>query len=232
MKRRFMNAIALSMVFVVGMIGFIHAQGTTNLLKGKVIDEAGNVLKGVQVVAKFGDETAAKSKTTSNGEFTMVLKPGNTYMVNFDRHDIFAAYQDITLPASNTYKEINQTFTLKTYAKGNVIGSYQVFQSGKTTIIDAPIFETLQKMMKKMSTLKIAITVSAESLKPAKKAKPSKKKGAVVEPTISPVQQRLSALSDKLESLGISKFRCTISEGVVKKPSDISITVTEIESGF
>lgn len=210
----------------------LQAQGVTNLLKGKVVDEKGIALKGVQVYVKSGDDIVAKSKTTSNGDFTAVLKPGATYIVSFDRYDLFASNQDFSIPASSSYKELEQSFTVRTYTKGMSLGLFQVFPAGKTTLNNTAIFETVQQMMKKMPNMTIAITVSAEGLKAPKKPKPSKKKGAVVETPITPIQQRIDAIHAKFELLSIGTSRYTILEGTVKKPSDISITITDNESGF
>ena len=71
--------------FGIVLVNSLNAQNVTMLLKGKVIDEAGNALQGVNIQFKDGESSAGKTKSQNNGEFSFVLKPGKTYAAFFDR---------------------------------------------------------------------------------------------------------------------------------------------------
>lgn len=139
----------------------VLAQGVTFLIKGKVVDSKRNVLQGVQVYAKDGDEIVGKSKTTIAGEFTMTLKPGKTYFMSFERSDLFMSQQDFRVPDGKSYQEINQDFQVKVLAKGDTIQQFTLFQEGQSNSKTAELFTMLPEMMRKLLHLKVKIVVSA-----------------------------------------------------------------------
>lgn len=224
-------------VFFALLTGFvvlssIKAQNVTTLIKGKVVDQSQNILSGVQVQFREGEISAGKSKSQSNGEFTLVLKPGTKYSAIFDRNDIFQPAQEFVIPPSTSYQEIQKTFIVKTFKKGDQLGEYHVFTKDKADIIEQPFFESISQMMKKMRSLTINIIVSNSNK--AKKVKPIKKKGktAISALQISFVQLRIKALMEKLTANGTSDTRILLIEGNVKAPNDIQVTVSDIEASF
>lgn len=224
----FLWVIGLSIVFV----NSLNAQNVTILLKGKIVDEAGNALQGVTIQFKDGESSAGKTKSQNSGDFTFVLKPGKTYSTLFDRSDILQSDMNFTTPSVTSYQELQKTFTVRVIKKGENLGEYHVFANDKADLIDSPFFEKITQMLKKMRSLNISITVS--NITKAKKAKPSKKKGKNVQPEtqLSFGQLRIKALLDKLISIGTSESRIQLIEGTVKAPNDIQVTVKDIDSTF
>jgi hypothetical protein len=224
----FLWVLGLSIV----LVNSLNAQNVTILLKGKVIDEAGNALPGVNIQFKDGESSAGKTKSQNTGDFTFVLKPGKTYSTFFDRSDILQSDIDFTTPSVTSYQELQKTFTVRVIKKGENLGEYRVFANDKADLIESPFFEKITQMLKKMRSLNISITVS--NITKAKKAKPSKKKGKNVQPEtqLSFGQLRIKALLDKLISIGTSESRIQLIEGTVKAPNDIQVTVKDIDSTF
>lgn len=224
----FLWVIGLSIVFV----NSLNAQNVTILLKGKIVDEAGNALQGVTIQFKDGESSAGKTKSQNSGDFTFVLKPGKTYSTLFDRSDILQSDMNFTTPSVTSYQELQKTFTVRVIKKGENLGEYHVFANDKADLIESPFFEKITQMLKKMRSLNISITVS--NITKAKKAKPSKKKGKNVQPEtqLSFGQLRIKALLDKLISIGTSESRIQLIEGTVKAPNDIQVTVKDIDSTF
>lgn len=224
----FLWVLGLSIV----LVNSLNAQNVTILLKGKVIDEAGNTLPGVNIQFKDGESSAGKTKSQNTGDFTFVLKPGKTYSTFFDRSDILQSDIDFTTPSVTSYQELQKTFTVRVIKKGENLGEYRVFANDKADLIESPFFEKITQMLKKMRSLNISITVS--NITKAKKAKPSKKKGKNVQPEtqLSFGQLRIKALLDKLISIGTSESRIQLIEGTVKAPNDIQVTVKDIDSTF
>jgi hypothetical protein len=224
----FLWVLGLSIV----LVNSLNAQNATILLKGKVIDEAGNALPGVNIQFKDGESSAGKTKSQNTGDFTFVLKPGKTYSTFFDRSDILQSDIDFTTPSVTSYQELQKTFTVRVIKKGENLGEYRVFANDKADLIESPFFEKITQMLKKMRSLNISITVS--NITKAKKAKPSKKKGKNVQPEtqLSFGQLRIKALLDKLISIGTSESRIQLIEGTVKAPNDIQVTVKDIDSTF
>jgi hypothetical protein len=224
----FLWVLGLSIV----LVNSLNAQNVTILLKGKVIDEAGNALPGVNIQFKDGESSAGKTKSQNTGDFTFVLKPGKTYSTFFDRSDILQSDIDFTTPSVTSYQELQKTFTVRVIKKGENLGEYRVFANDKADLIESPFFEKITQMLKKMRSLNISITVS--NITKAKKAKPSKKKGKNVQPEtqLSFGQLRIKALLNKLISIGTSESRIQLIEGTVKAPNDIQVTVKDIDSTF
>ena len=224
----FLWVLGLSIV----LVNSLNAQNVTILLKGKVIDEAGNALPGVNIQFKDGESSAGKTKSQNTGEFTSVLKPGKTYSAIFDRSDILQSDINFTTPSVTSYQELQKTFTVRVIKKGENLGEFRVFANDKADLIESPFFEKITQMLKKMRSLNISITVS--NITKAKKAKPSKKKGKNVQPEtqLSFGQLRIKALLNKLISIGTSESRIQLIEGTVKAPNDIQVTVKDIDSTF
>ena len=218
--------------FSIVLVNSLTAQNVTILLKGKVIDEAGNALQGVQIQFKDGENSAGRTKSQNNGEFSFVLKPGKTYSAMFDRSDILQSDINMTVPQFTSYQELQKTFTVRVIKKGENLGEYHVFANDKADLIQSTFYEKITQMLKKMRSLNISITVS--NITKAKKAKPSKKKGKNIqsEMQLSFGQQRIKALIDKLISIGTSESRIQLIEGNVKAPNDIQVTVKDIDSSF
>ncbi len=224
----FLWVLGLSIV----LVNSLNAQNVTILLKGKIVDEAGNALQGVTIQFKDGESSAGKTKSQNSGDFTFVLKPGKTYSTLFDRSDILQSDMNFTTPSVTSYQELQKTFTVRVIKKGENLGEYHVFANDKADLIESPFFEKITQMLKKMRSLNISITVS--NITKAKKAKPSKKKGKNVQPEtqLSFGQLRIKALLDKLISIGTSESRIQLIEGTVKAPNDIQVTVKDIDSTF
>ncbi len=218
--------------FSIVLVNSLTAQNVTILLKGKVIDEAGNALQGVQIQFKDGENSAGRTKSQNNGEFSFVLKPGKTYSAMFDRSDILQSDINMTVPQFTSYQELQKTFTVRVIKKGENLGEYHVFANDKADLIQSTFYEKITQMLKKMRSLNISITVS--NITKAKKAKPSKKKGKNIqsETQLSFGQQRIKVLIDKLISIGTSESRIQLIEGNVKAPNDIQVTVKDIDSSF
>ncbi len=218
--------------FSIVLVNSLTAQNVTILLKGKVIDEAGNALQGVQIQFKDGENSAGRTKSQNNGEFSFVLKPGKTYSAMFDRSDILQSDINMTVPQFTSYQELQKTFTVRVIKKGENLGEYHVFANDKADLIQSPFYDKISQILKKMRSLNISITVS--NITKAKKAKPSKKKGKNVQPEmqLSFGQQRIKVLMDKLISIGTSESRIQLIEGNVKAPNDIQVTVKDIDSSF
>ncbi len=218
--------------FSIVLVNSLTAQNVTILLKGKVIDEAGNALQGVQIQFKDGENSAGRTKSQNNGEFSFVLKPGKTYSAMFDRSDILQSDINMTVPQFTSYQELQKTFTVRVIKKGENLGEYHVFANDKADLIQSTFYEKITQMLKKMRSLNISITVS--NITKAKKAKPSKKKGKNIqsEMQLSFGQQRIKVLIDKLISIGTSESRIQLIEGNVKAPNDIQVTVKDIDSSF
>ena len=104
--------------FSIVLVNSLTAQNVTILLKGKVIDEAGNALQGVQIQFKDGENSAGRTKSQNNGEFSFVLKPGKTYSAMFDRSDILQSDINMTVPLFTSYQELQKTFTVRVIKKG------------------------------------------------------------------------------------------------------------------
>jgi hypothetical protein len=227
-KLLFLWVLGLSIV----LVNSLNAQNVTILLKGKVIDEAGNALQGVNIQFKDGEMSAGKTKSQNTGEFTSVLKPGKTFSAIFDRSDILQSDINFTTPSVTSYQELQKTFTVRVIKTGENLGEYHVFANDKADLIESPFFEKITQMLKRMRSLNISITVS--NITKAKKAKPSKKKGKNVQPEtqLSFGQLRIKALLDKLISIGTSQSRIQLIEGTVKAPNDIQVTVKDIDSTF
>lgn len=94
--------------FSIVLVNSLSAQNVTILLKGKVIDEAGNALQGVQIQFKDGENSAGRTKSQNNGEFSFVLKPGKTYSAMFDRSDILQSDINMTVPQFTSYQELQK----------------------------------------------------------------------------------------------------------------------------
>ena len=218
--------------FSIVLVNSLTAQNVTILLKGKVIDEAGNALQGVQIQFKDGENSAGRTKSQNNGEFSFVLKPGKTYSAMFDRSDILQSDINMTVPQFTSYQELQKTFTVRVIKKGENLGEYHVFANDKADLIQSTFYEKITQMLKKMRSLNISITVS--NITKAKKAKPSKKKGKNIqsETQLSFGQQRIKVLIDTLISIGTSESRIQLIEGNVKAPNDIQVTVKDIDSSF
>lgn len=216
------------------------AQNATALVQGKVIDQAGQPVANVQVKAREGDITAGKSKTQSAGEFTIVLKPGKTYSMSFERYDIMPIAQELQIPASTSHQDINKSFTVKLFRNGDILHTEQVFKTGTAIIENRKHIEEIADLLKKVRGLGINAAVSGAvpevKGKKAKKAKPApKKKGKSAEPeqpVLTLAQQRIQALADALIALGISASRFTVVESAVSAPADTQFSVREIKDLF
>lgn len=87
---------------------FFECTKCNNTIKRKVIDEAGNALQGVQIQFKDGENSAGRTKSQNNGEFSFVLKPGKTYSAMFDRSDILQSDINMTVPQFTSYQELQK----------------------------------------------------------------------------------------------------------------------------
>ena len=240
----------LGMYSIMGVIcalfavqSIVLAQGVTFLIKGKVVDSKRNVLKGVQVYAKDGDEIVGKSKTTAAGEFTLTLKPGKTYFMSFERNDIFMSQQDFRVPDGKTYQEINQDFQVKVLAKGDTIQQFPVFQAGQSNAGQTVLFSMLPEMMRKLLHLKVKIVVSAGiatkvSAKGKKEKSPKKtkgKKGSAQAETLAPlslIEKRIQEIRSRLLAAGAPESRLTFEQGKLKSPIDVALIVSSIANDF
>ena len=220
----------------------VLAQGVTFLIKGKVVDSKRNVLQGVQVYAKDGDEIVGKSKTTIAGEFTMTLKPGKTYFMSFERSDLFISQQDFRVPDGKSYQEINQDFQVKVLAKGDTIQQFTLFQEGQSNSKTAELFTMLPEMMRKLLHLKVKIVVSAgNGAKQSTKGKKEKniqkakgKKGAQANASapLTLIEKRIQDIRSKLIAAGAPESRIIFEEGKLKSPKYVALIVASIASDF
>lgn len=221
----------------------VHGQGVTFLIKGKVVDTKKQVLQGVQVYAKDGDEIVGKSKTTNTGDFTMTLKPGRTYSMSFERSDVYVANQDFRLPNGTSYQEISQEFTIRVLSKGDTIQQFQVFSPGQSSASNSPMFSMLSTMMKKMQHLKVKIIVSEGSAVKdsgkTKKAKATKKqtkgkKGSSQAESTPPtlLELRIQELRTQLLNAGAPESRIVFEKGKLSASMDVALIINEISGGF
>jgi hypothetical protein len=220
----------------------VLAQGVTFLIKGKVVDSKRNVLQGVQVYAKDGDEIVGKSKTTIAGEFTMTLKPGKTYFMSFERSDLFMSQQDFRVPDGKSYQEINQDFQVKVLAKGDTIQQFTLFQEGQSNSKTAELFTMLPEMMRKLLHLKVKIVVSAgngakQSTKGKKEKNTQKAKGkkgvqANASAPLTLIEKRIQDIRSKLIAAGAPESRIIFEEGKLKSSKDVALIVASIASDF
>lgn len=220
------------------MVMSIHAQGVTFLIKGKVVDGQRKPLQGVQVIAKDGDETAGKSKTTASGEFTMTLKPGRYYGMTFERNDLFMSKQDFRVPDGTAYQEISQEFQVRVFAKGDTIQQYPLFPAGQANAMPSPLFTMIPEMLKKMPHLKVKVlvsegSVSAKKGKAPKKAKAKKGSAAKVEEVITTLyDRRVEEIRSKLTIAGAPQTRFTFEKANFKAPIDVAVIISTIGSDF
>lgn len=226
--------ILCSMFMVVNM----NAQGVTFLIKGKVVDGQRKPLQGVQVIAKDGDETAGKSKTTASGEFTMTLKPGRYYGMTFERNDLFMSKQDFRVPDGTTYQEISQEFQVRVFAKGDTIQQYPLFPAGQANAMPSPLFTMIPEMLKKMPHLKVKVLVSegspiAKKGKATKKAKGKKGKTTNIEEVATSLfDRRVEEIRSKLAIAGAPQSRFTFEKANFKAPIDVAVIISTIGSDF
>ena len=229
----------ISILFVMGWcmmaMGNVYAQGITFLVKGKVIDQKRNILQGVQVYAKDGDEIVGKSKTTVSGEFTMTLKPGKKYLMSFERSDVFIAQQDFQLPNGNAYKEIMQDFQVKVMAIGDTLQKLTVFASGQSSSNSSALFTSIPEMLNKMQHLKIKILVaggtSGSKGKKESSAKGKGKKGST-SVALTLYEKRIQDIRTKLIAAGAPESRISFQEGKLKSPTDVIVVISSIAGGF
>lgn len=216
----------------------MNAQGVTFLIKGKVVDGQRKPLQGVQVIAKDGDETAGKSKTTVNGEFTMTLKPGRYYGMSFERNDLFMSKQDFRVPDGTTYQELSQEFQVRVFAKGDTIQQYPLFPAGQANAMPSPLFTMIPEMLKKMPHLKVKVLVSEASIvekkaKTQKKTKGKKGKASKVEEVTSSLfDRRVEEIRSKLTIAGAPESRFTFEKANFKAPIDVAVIISTIGSDF
>ena len=195
-------------------------------------------MQGVQVIAKDGDETAGKSKTTVNGEFTMTLKPGRYYGMSFERNDLFMSKQDFRVPDGTTYQELSQEFQVRVFAKGDTIQQYPLFPAGQANAMPSPLFTMIPEMLKKMPHLKVKVLVSEASIvekkaKTQKKTKGKKGKASKVEEvTVSLFDRRVEEIRSKLTIAGAPESRFTFEKANFKAPIDVAVIISTIGSDF
>lgn len=216
----------------------MNAQGVTFLIKGKVVDGQRKPLQGVQVIAKDGDETAGKSKTTASGEFTMTLKPGRYYGMSFERNDLFMSKQDFRVPDGTTYQEISQEFQVRVFAKGDTIQQYPLFPAGQANAMPSPLFTMIPEMLRKMPHLKVKVLVSEGVISTKKTKAPKKTKGKkgvtakVEEVSPSLFDRRVQEIRSKLTIAGAPESRFSFEKANFKAPIDVAVIISNIGSDF
>ncbi len=117
--RRVVSAIAVAFALVLTVFEWASA-GTTGVLRGRVVDAAGNTpLAGVEVTAT-SPSSASTVRSSTSGDFTFVSLPPDTYVLSATRQgfDPFAnsgitvladQTRDVTLALQKTLKTIGRT---------------------------------------------------------------------------------------------------------------------------
>lgn len=176
--------------------------GATALLIGKVTDNTGQPLGGVKF-ALNADGKKIRGKTGSDGTFQQVVKPGTTYIIEWQHPTAVLKRDTAVIPRSDKYLEQHLTFSPAMFRVGDALASCNCFTRGTAAIVSESEMQSLAGLLKDYSRLSVGLTVSDDMPDPkakkvkAKPAKKPKKGKNIPEPAPAPslASQRLDALT-------------------------------------
>lgn len=209
----------------------------TALLVGKLTDNTGQPLGGVKF-ALNADGKKIRGKTGADGTFQQVVKPGTTYIIEWQHPSAVLKRDTAVIPPSEKYLEQHLTFSPSMFRVGDILASCTCFARNSTEISSESEVKSLMAMMKEYPRLSVAITVSDDMPDPkAKKvkAKPTKKpkKGKnVPEPPPAPslASQRLDAFNAYLSKNYPDLLRRTaVMMATAPTATTLAATVAEIK---
>lgn len=132
------NAFVVCFVFILlGFKCFSQAVGVPVLIKGKVIDEFTNKPVEVTMVIKDKDDKKIKIQpNTISGEYSQVVKSGETYEVTFLNYDVVKESKTITVEFADAYKEFEFDFNIKKMQNNLQIYEINCFKENTVTLND------------------------------------------------------------------------------------------------
>src|SRR6185369_16854148 len=125
-----------SLLILLAVVHISNAQiGVTALIKTKFTDSrTGQPVSLKYELVPSGGGAKIRGSTPSSGEFEQILTPGETYKVFCKMSDGIAAPFTFTLRDSKSYYEESQTLTVKILKKGDALGEWTLFPTGKSTL--------------------------------------------------------------------------------------------------
>lgn len=155
-----------------------QVQGASALLIGKLTDKSGNSLGNVRFSLN-NEGKKIRGKTDSEGTFQQVVKPGATYVIEWQHPSMVLKRDTVVIPNTGKYVEHNATFTPQAIAAGDMLVSGNIFTRGSADFISETELRTLAMTLKEYGRLSAIITVSNDAPEPKTKktkAKTTKKK--------------------------------------------------------
>ncbi len=183
---------------------FAQLQKTVCLVKGDVVNGAGEKLSGAIVAVYKGTEKVVTTRSNSEGKFTAIVQPGTTYRVTFVAPMYAFDEETLIVPPTDKYLEIPMHASLKPMHDGQSFSLLQpVFMDKSATIeINAiPQLDEIVNEVRHNPSLSLAITVYPDH--PIKSAKKDAKEQQLV-------ASRSNALTSYLMSAGVSEKNYTV----------------------
>jgi len=172
---RILMFLALLALFFISMTNISPAQigGVNALVKGSVMSASGGIADGVSITAYQGTEQIRSTKSTPEGKFTMVLKPGTQYRITFASTKYYFHEEQLSVPASDKYEEVPVQVSLKELDLGKPFSFSNLVFEPKSSSISQNVMADLENIanaMKHNPKLTLAGTVYPDEIPSGKKA--------------------------------------------------------------
>lgn len=218
---------------------FSQLQGATALLVGKLTDNSGTSLGGIKFSLN-AEGKKIRGKTGSDGAFQQVVKPGITYVVEWQHPTVILRRDTVPVPNPGKYIEHSVTFIPAMINTGDMLAAENLFARGTAQISSETGLKAVAALLNEYPRLTTVITVGDDAPDPkAKKtkAKPAKKpkKGKVAAAAPVVAAPPLPALRTEAVTAFFSthypelRKRITVSAAVAVEPTTFTAKAGAIQ---
>jgi hypothetical protein len=173
-NRIFTSAFITLFLLCISTISSAQIGGVNALVKGSVTTTSGGIPDGVSITAYQGTEQIRTTKSTPEGKFTIVLKPGNQYRVTFASAKYYYHEEQLSIPASDKYQEVPMQVSLKELETGRPFTFSNLIFEPKSSNISQNVLgdlESIASAMKHNPKLSLVGTVYPDETPTGKRAK-------------------------------------------------------------
>ncbi|MDP4219846.1 MAG: carboxypeptidase-like regulatory domain-containing protein [Bacteroidota bacterium] len=172
---RIASLTALCALFFISIPKISSAQigGINALVKGSVSNTSGAPAEGVTITAYKGTEQVRTTKSTPEGKFTLVLKPGTVYRLSFVSAKYYFHEEPLSIQQSDKYLEVPVQVSLKELELGRPYSFSDLVFEPKSSNISPNVmadFENIASAMKHNPKLTVTGTVYPDETPAGKKA--------------------------------------------------------------
>lgn len=238
------HLLIIALLFIGCFLDFTSAsaqlQGTSALLIGKLTDKAGNPLVSVRFTLN-NEGKKIRGKTDAEGTFQQVVKPGATYVIEWQHPNLVLKRDTVAIPNTGKYVEHNATFTPQAISVGDELASGNIFVRGSADFISETELRTLATTLKEYGRLSVNITAGDDIPEPkakkvkTKPAKKSKKGKIVPEPSVTlsiPTLRKDALLAYFSKNYPELMKRITVTASVIPEANTFTAKVSAIQTAL